>query len=129
MSIRVAVGVILKKNQVFIALRPKDKHKGGFWEFPGGKIELGESAFEALKRELKEEVAIDVLSAEPFTQIDWCYSEKQVLLEVMLVRDFLGSPKGEEGQEAKWVHFSDLDQYRFPEANASIVKRLLTMHL
>lgn len=126
MIIRVAVGVIVRGSQVLIALRPKDKHKGGFWEFPGGKVESGESTLEALKRELKEEIGIRFADAEPMTEITWRYPEKIVLLDVLIVRQFEGDPKGNEGQEVKWVNILDLDTYQFPEANASIVDQLLT---
>ena len=125
MAVRVAVGVVLREEKVFIALRPKAKHKGGFWEFPGGKIEAGESAFDALRRELKEEIDIEVISAEPFTEIIWDYPEKTVQLEVMVVRDFQGEPKGKEGQETIWAPLTQLKNYSFPEANESIVDLLV----
>ncbi|MFL0810598.1 MAG: 8-oxo-dGTP diphosphatase MutT [Agarilytica sp.] len=123
--VRVAVGVIINPQyQVCIALRPKGKHLAGYWEFPGGKIEQEESVGDALKRELFEELAIDVKSSEPFTDIHFEYPEKKVCLHVHLVREFGGEAKGQEFQEVRWVEISQLAEYQFPEANLTILKAL-----
>lgn len=126
--LRVAVGVILRHTsqgaEVCISLRPKHLHKGGLWEFPGGKIEPGESLFSALQREIKEELDIDVMEAEPMQQILWHYPEKQVLLEVMKVTAFVGTAKGVEGQQVEWIKLDHLDDYDFPEANVAIIESL-----
>ena len=83
--IHVAAGVILNsEGQILLALRPKDKHKGGLWEFPGGKVEAGESVQQALARELLEEVSLTVVEAAPFLIIDHDYGDKQVTLDVWL---------------------------------------------
>lgn len=123
--IHVAAGVILNsQRQVLLALRPKDKHKGGLWEFPGGKVEAGESVQDALARELQEEINLVVLEASPFLVIDHDYGDKQVTLDVWLVSHFSGEPHGSEGQEIAWVEIADLHRYQFPEANAGIVVAL-----
>lgn len=123
--IHVAAGVILNsERQVLLALRPKDKHKGGLWEFPGGKVEAGESVRAALARELLEEIDLVVLEARPFLVIDHDYGDKQVRLDVWLVSRFDGTPRGTEGQQVAWVNVADLQHYRFPEANAGIVAAL-----
>jgi 8-oxo-dGTP diphosphatase len=123
--IHVAAGVILNSaRQVLLALRPKDKHKGGLWEFPGGKVEAGESVRAALARELREEVDLVVLDAAPFLVIDHDYGDKQVKLDVWLVTRYSGSPQGSEGQEVAWVDLAALHRYQFPEANAAIVAAL-----
>jgi 8-oxo-dGTP diphosphatase len=124
-QIHVAAGVILNaEGQVLLALRPKDKHKGGLWEFPGGKVEAGEGVKEALARELLEEINLVVLEAAPFLVIDHDYGDKQVTLDVWLVNRFGGTPHGSEGQEIAWVDIADLQRYQFPEANAGIVAAL-----
>jgi 8-oxo-dGTP diphosphatase len=123
--IHVAAGVILNgEGQVLLALRPKDKHKGGLWEFPGGKVEEGESVQAALARELLEEIDLVVDEAAPFLVIEHDYGDKQVTLDVWTVSRFSGTPHGSEGQEIAWVKLADLDRYQFPEANAGIVAAL-----
>ena len=122
--VHVAVGVIVKDSQVCISFRPEHLHKGGLWEFPGGKIEKTESTLCALTRELQEELGIVVVEAEPMMEILWSYPEKTLLLEVMKVTGFEGEPTGIEGQQVKWVELEKLHDYAFPEANAEIVQQL-----
>ena len=74
--VHVAVGVILRGQQVLLALRSSKQHQGGKWEFPGGKVEKGETVAAALKRELQEEVAIDVAESSAFMQLEYAYPEK-----------------------------------------------------
>jgi len=118
---------ITKTNalEVCISLRPKHLHKGGLWEFPGGKIEQGETPESALERELYEELGIRIKDAESMMKIPWSYPEKNVLLEVIQVTSFEGLAFGQEGQEVKWVRLDQLRDYQFPEANQSIVDSLL----
>jgi 8-oxo-dGTP diphosphatase len=123
-QIHVAVGVIVQKQQVFIALRKPEQHQGNLWEFPGGKVEAGESAFQALKREIKEELAIDIHSAEPLISISHDYGDKTVLLDVWWSDAFDGTPIGQEGQITKWVDISALHQYEFPAANKAIIESI-----
>jgi 8-oxo-dGTP diphosphatase len=124
--IRVAAGVILnQRNEVLLALRPLHKHQGGLWEFPGGKIEEGESVESALARELLEELDIVVLACEHFLVTEHDYGDKHVCLEVRLVKRHAGQAKGREGQELAWVPIQDLSEKRFPAANDPIVKALL----
>jgi len=125
MLIRVAVGAVINQNQeVLIAQRKKNQHLGGLWEFPGGKVEQNESPQQALIRELKEEVGIDVLASEPLTTIAHDYPEKSVELHVFLVKEFEGVAKGVEGQIVKWVLMQHLKELQFPEANDPIIKLL-----
>ncbi|WP_462156538.1 8-oxo-dGTP diphosphatase MutT [Pseudoalteromonas sp. GB56] len=122
--VNVAVGIILRGQQSFICKRPDEKHQGGLWEFPGGKIESGETTTQALARELLEEVAIDVHSSEPFMVIEHDYGDKKVCLDIHKVSDFTGEPKGAEGQQGQWVAINELAQYAFPEANQAILEKL-----
>lgn len=124
-SVHVAVGVILdEKGKVLITRRATDSHQGGLWEFPGGKVEPGESLRDALSRELLEELGIVVAHAEPLTDIQHDYGDKQVRLEVHLVCEFTGQAKGLEGQPLAWVQPEQLASYQFPEANAPIIDAL-----
>jgi len=123
--VRVAVGVIVRNGRVCISLRANHLHKGGCWEFPGGKIDKGESVESALARELAEELGINVVSTSPLIEVDWTYPEKKVRLEVLQVHEFRGEPTGLENQEVRWVPIGNLIQYQFPEANEAIVAALL----
>ena len=124
-TIHVAVGVILRQQQVFITLRAPHQHQGDLWEFPGGKLEPGESLAQALSRELKEELGIDVLAARPLIDLKHDYGDKQVRLETWLVEQFQGEPRGMEGQQGRWVALEELAKYPFPEANLPILKAVL----
>lgn len=120
--IHVAVGVVVGDHgTILIAKRPDKVHQGGLWEFPGGKVEQGETLFNALKRELREELAIDILATEPLIKIRHDYGDKIVLLDVHKVTHFSGEPKGNEGQPVLWVLPGDLHQYEFPAANRPII--------
>lgn len=123
--IDVVAGVILRDQQVLIALRPTDKHKGGYWEFPGGKIEPGEEIELALKRELKEEINLEVTASESWLEISHDYPDKAVYLHFWKVTGFEGEAKGLEGQEVRWVSVADLANYQFPEANVPVMEALV----
>lgn len=124
--VHVAVGMVLNGNDILIARRPDHLHQGGLWEFPGGKVEEGESVQQALARELEEEVGIlaDTGSMEPLTQLEFDYGDKVVLLDTWLCLAFTGEAHGKEGQPIEWVNIKDLDNYTFPEANATLIKKL-----
>lgn len=123
--VHVAAGVILNaRRQVLLALRPRDKHQGGLWEFPGGKVEPDESVADALARELREELDLTVVACEPFLVTDHDYGDKHVRLDVWLVTEHSGEPLGREGQQLAWVHIPDLSGISFPAANEAIVAAL-----
>ncbi len=120
--VHVAVAVVVnERNEVLLALRPEDKHQGGLWEFPGGKVEAGEGVVQALERELLEEVGIGVKQARPLIQIRHHYGDKSVWLDVWRVERFDGEAHGREGQAVEWVAPERLHERRFPAANRAIV--------
>lgn len=122
-TVHVAVGVILGSDgRILLAKRPDHLHMGGRWEFPGGKVEDGESIQQAMSRELKEELAIDVLQMEKLIEVRHDYGEKQVFLDTWCVTEFSGKPRGVEGQELAWVSAGELADYHFPDANQPIVE-------
>lgn len=123
--VHVAVGIIQRADQIFITRRPDNLHQGGKWEFPGGKVEAGESVEAALIRELQEEVAITVTQSRPFMLVEHDYGDKKVKLDIHLVMAFCGEPHGKEGQQGQWVAIDALPDYDFPEANKAIIAQLL----
>ena len=124
--VHVAVGVLFdSKQRVLLAKRGSHQHQGELWEFPGGKVEFGESVFAALQRELKEELGIHIISAQPLIEIKHDYKDKAVVLDTWRVTAFSGEPQGLEGQPIAWVAIHELKDYSFPEANLAIIQRLL----
>ena len=127
-TVHVAVGLIVNANdQVLIARRAAHQHQGNKWEFPGGKLEQGETAQEALSRELKEELGINVLAPEYLFDIPYQYESKQVVLFIYLVKQWQGEVSGKEGQPIRWVNKEALKDYIFPDANESIISFLLSI--
>lgn len=128
--VRVAVGVILDANRnILLTRRDRASHQGGLWEFPGGKLEPGESLQAALARELQEELAITVERTSALLQVCHDYGDKQVRLEVHVVWQFSGTALPREGQPMVWVAPAELPSVTFPAANRPIVaaiQRLLS---
>ncbi|MFT4937370.1 MAG: 8-oxo-dGTP diphosphatase [Paraglaciecola sp.] len=122
--VEVAVGVIKRNNQIYISKRADDLHQGGKWEFPGGKCEANESIKQALVRELREEIGIQVTSQYEFLLIEHDYGDKKVRLDVRLVDGFTGEPSHQEGQISRWVDIAKLGSFEFPAANKVIVEKL-----
>ncbi|HEY0269297.1 MAG TPA: Nudix family hydrolase [Methyloradius sp.] len=124
-TIDAAVGVLRRSDgQVLLAQRPEGKPWAGWWEFPGGKIELGESALGALKRELHEELGVEVLAVYPWLTRIFDYPERQVKLHFFMVRDWSGEPQGCEGQVLSWQYPDSLNVSPMLPANAPILNAL-----
>ncbi|NJD06838.1 MAG: Nudix family hydrolase [Methylococcaceae bacterium] len=118
----VAAGVVVNGDgEVLIARRDESLHQGGLWEFPGGKIEPGETVEQALRRELEEEVAITLERSGPLLRIHHAYPDRDVTLDVLRVEEFSGTPRGMQGQPVCWVPPGDLAKFEFPAANRAIV--------
>ncbi|MGL1957983.1 MAG: 8-oxo-dGTP diphosphatase MutT [Colwellia sp.] len=134
-TVHVAVGVICQLDPItdqvhyFLTKRIANTHQGDKWEFPGGKVESTETVAQALARELKEEIAIDVLSCQPLIIINHDYGDKKVCLEVFLVDNFIGDPNAQEGQGEGWFSLLELQALDFPAANVVIIEKLLTLNL
>ena len=120
--VHVAVGVISDgADRILIARRAEHLHQGGLWEFPGGKVEINETVEQALRRELFEELAIEVTAQQPLLTIAHDYSDKAVLLDVWWVSEFCGEPQAREGQPLRWVDVAVLHELEFPAANQPII--------
>ena len=123
--VHVAVAVIVNDaGEACISLRHEHAHQGGLWEFPGGKVEAGETVEQALSREVKEELGIDILCSRPMIRIKHDYADKSVCLHVQKITGFHGTAVGLEGQDVKWVTIENLKDHDFPEANQAIIKSL-----
>lgn len=124
-AVHVAVGVMIDdRRHVLLGRRLKGTHLAGYWEFPGGKVETGESVSQALSRELLEELDIRVGMTSPLLEVRHDYGDKQVWLDVYEVMDWEGTPRGAEGQPIAWVGLRDLERFEVPEANAAIMDRV-----
>ena len=123
----VVAGIVFnsQRSEVLLALRKPDQHQGNRWEFPGGKIDDGESYRDALGRELYEELGIDVVDCAARSIVEHTYADKQVRLHFWEVTEFQGKPMGREGQSLAWVMIESLSDYQFPDANQSIVNDLI----
>ena len=123
--VHVAVAVIKNsEGQYFIAKRLDNSHQGGLWEFPGGKVEKNETIFDALKRELFEEIGIRLIKASPLIQTHHDYGDKSVLLDVFNIDSYTEEAFGKEGQETCWIEKSEFSLYEFPVANLPIINAI-----
>jgi 8-oxo-dGTP diphosphatase len=109
---------------VLIAKRPKGRHQGGLWEFPGGKIEPGEDGRAGLRRELREELGIEITIARPLIQVRHRYADRAVLLDCWRVSHWEGEVHGREGQRIAWARAEALDERRFLPADKAILTAL-----
>ena len=123
--IHVAAGAIEDgRGRVLITRRPDHVHQGGLWEFPGGKLEPGETPEQGLGRELAEELGIRVVGSRPLIRVHHDYGDRRVLLDVRRVTSFQGVPHGREGQPLAWCLPEEMRLERFPAADRPIISAL-----
>ncbi|HEC17682.1 MAG TPA: Nudix family hydrolase [Sedimenticola sp.] len=123
--LHVAVAVIEDgRGRVLIGRRPAHAHQGGLWEFPGGKLEPGETLSQALKREVREELGLEVRAHRPLIRITHHYPDRSVLLDAHRVTSFTGAAEGREGQPLAWVRPEELGRYPLPPADGPIAMAL-----
>ena len=123
--IHVVAGVLTDgADRVLLAQRPEGKHLAGGWEFPGGKLEPGETRYAALVRELKEELGIEVVAARPLIRARHQYPTREILLDVWVVSEYRGEPAGLDGQALRWCARADLPAAQLLPADRPIVTAL-----
>ena len=123
--IHVMAGAIADASgRILVGKRPDHVHQGGLWEFPGGKLEPGESPEAGLARELAEELGIQVRASRPLIRVHHDYGDRHILLDVHRVDDYAGVPHGREGQPLDWLAPEDMDPAAFPAADRPIITAL-----
>ncbi|WP_306349391.1 8-oxo-dGTP diphosphatase MutT [Pasteurella atlantica] len=123
--VQVAAAIIRNEfGQIYLAQRLEGQDFAQSLEFPGGKVNDGETPEEAVVREIEEEVGIHILSAFPYEHFSFEYPTKIIEFFFYLVEDWVGEPFGREGQEGFWIEQSELDSEQFPPANEELIKRL-----
>jgi len=122
--IHVVAAIIWKQGearQFLIAQRQKGKHLQDYWEFPGGKLEFGESPWQALQRELEEEINIRPTSATPYMRVYYRYPDRNILLDTWVIDEYEGEVEPGEAQALLWIDASQAHLYRFPAADVPII--------
>ena len=111
-------------GRVLISQRPPGKHMAGAWEFPGGKRRADEAPFAALRRELLEELGVDVVRAEPLLEVEHDYTDRRVRLDVWWVVEYLNEPAAIENQALRWVDAGELGSAAMLPADGPIVDQV-----
>jgi 8-oxo-dGTP diphosphatase len=125
----IVAGIVLDQGKsAFITKRRANQTQSGYWEFPGGKVELGETSESALSRELSEELDIRVEEAQHYLTVDWYDAGEKFVLDFFLVLSYSGYPRGAEGQVGQWVPIKQLvadnSKFLFPDANVAVLQKL-----
>lgn len=123
-AVRVAAGIIWRGGSFLAAKRPAGKPRGGFWEFPGGKQEPGESIEQTLVRELEEELGIHCTELRPWRQTAHNYPDLHVTLDFIHVTAFSGEPAPKDGQTLAWVTPEQAREMDFLPADLQVVQEI-----
>jgi 8-oxo-dGTP diphosphatase len=121
--IEVVAAIVRRGDRYLITRRLEGTHLAGLWEFPGGKVSPAEDPGEALRREMREELGVEISVGELMETITWAYPEKTVRL-LFFRCEVRGEPRPQERQEMLWVEAAELSRYRFPDADRTLVERL-----
>ncbi len=121
-----AIAILTRAGKILICQRKENDTYGGYWEFPGGKREKGESLEQALARELSEELAITALPLHAFTPVVHDYKTAIVTLHPFLCHFETGEPQLIECQAVAWVEPAELRNYKFPPANESLIEEVIS---
>jgi len=121
----VAGALFDQQGRVLIAQRPSGKHMAGGWEFPGGKLEPNEDRFAGLRRELIEEIGVEVARAEPLIAYEHRFADRVIFLDLWWVDEYSGSPKSLDSQALKWVRLEELADVGLLEADRPMIPALI----
>ena len=124
MVIDVAAGLLFSANRLLIAQRPAGTHLAGLWEFPGGKLAPGEDWETCLRRELMEELGIQVRVGALFEEITHNYPAKTVRLRFFICTRWSGEPRPIECAALQWITRAQLGEFEFPPADERLIERL-----
>ena len=122
--IEVSAALIFRNGKILITQRHAKSHLGGFWEFPGGKCEPGETFEQCLAREIHEELGVEITVGELFEDITHAYPEKTVRLKFFVCKLISGEPQPLDCAALKWVEKVELAGCRFPAADARLLEKL-----
>lgn len=124
-TIDISIAVVKNSDDNYLICRRADNiHQGGKWEFPGGKVDQGETPEQALHRELFEEVGLTITEQQLLEKLFFDYGDRQLNLHFYIIKKFTGEAFSKEGQPCKWVTKAQLSEYDFPEANQNIIAKL-----
>ncbi len=112
------------RDRFLIAKRQQGKHLEHYWELPGGKIEAEESPWNALKREIAEEIDLRLVSGSPYLRVYFRYPERNILLDTWWIENYRGEPRALERQSLAWIGIDEIDRYRFPPADEPILEAI-----
>lgn len=125
--VRVVAAIIRREQKLLITQRRGHSHLGGLWEFPGGKVEPGESLEQALVREIAEEIGVTIQVGSEFFQVEHHYPTRSVRLHFFECTITGGEPQVIEVAALRWVGAEELHEFQFPEADRELIERLRTI--
>ena len=123
-AVLVAAGLVFRGGRLLITQRPAGGHLAGLWEFPGGKLEPGETWEAGLRRELREELGVEVEVGRLFCEVHHAYPEKRVHLQFYICRLVDGEPRPLGCPSLEWVTAAELERFAFPEADRVLLEKL-----
>ncbi len=121
----VAAAIIWQKDRILLSKRKPESYLGGLWEFPGGKKEFGETLEDCLRREVKEELGVEISEPVWFHALHYQYPGKMVELYFYTCSIILGIPQALECAEIAWVHKHELISYEFPPADIPVIHKII----
>jgi mutator protein MutT len=123
-TLAIVAAIIRREDKILITKRPNHVHLGGLWEFPGGKVEAGETLEAALQREIREELGVDIAVEHEFFSVEHDYPDKSVHLHFFDCRILRGEPQPLDVADMRWVRTAELVDFEFPPADVELIRRL-----